>query len=200
MIPDLKQVHTSISSNSPGSTSFAPASPSVGTPVDPRSRLVRSMRRGSLTTFLSTGIAVVSAVGLVGRIQLSNILENLFCDIELRQSVGALNPEVGVRRSGSEPESAFCFAVPPDSPLSSSSSISARRLIVSSEGSVEVVETDRDFDRRYHSSGTQNLNVCATDDAEGGKGLRSEEHSMRLDSVLAEDNRDDSDNIYKLSK
>jgi hypothetical protein len=67
------------------------------------------------------------------------------------------------------------LAVPsPSSPSSSSSWPSsdswraARRLIVPAEGVVELEETFRDLDRRYHSSGTQNLKDRV---AEGPNGL-----------------------------
>ena len=59
----------------------------------------------------------------------------------------------------------FCFAVPsPSSDSSSDSCRSSRRLIVSSEGPMDIEELERDRDRRNHSSGMHNRKLREADD------------------------------------
>lgn len=144
---------------------------------------------GSLTSFLSG--EDIPATGEAGRIQPSNILDNRFCESELRQSFGGMKGLIEAEALGLEDWP--ILAVPPSVPESSSSSDSwrlARRLTVSSEGSKEAVEDERDFERRYHSSGTQNRKCL---DADGSRGFILKGASRMAERLALKGIRVDSD-------
>ena len=94
--------------------------------------------------------------------QPSNKLDNRFGEIEPRQSEAI----VALGRLD-ECESPRSFAVPSSSSSSSDSCKAASRLMVDWEGSKDAEDTLRDFDRRYHSSGTQNRNIRFAEDDNG---------------------------------
>lgn len=149
-----KVVHTSICSNSVYSVPSRSAE--FDTAVLPGELLPIGF--GPLTIFLSGEAGLLIVTGEAGRIQLSNMLDRRFCEMELRQSFGGTKGLMEDDAFGLDDRPSL--AVPPDSSSSSSSSVSsiswrlARRLTVSSDGSKDAVDDERDFERRYHSSGT----------------------------------------------
>lgn len=60
--------------------------------------------------------------------------------------------------------------------------------MVPSEGSVEVDDTERDLERRYHSSGTQNRKLRDTGVSEDLKGFVVKGVSIILESELVKGN------------
>lgn len=105
--------------------------------------------------------------------QPSKRLDNRACDRELRQSGDSLRSLGGDRVI-------LTFAVPSPSEDSSSSDFPrmATCLSVDSEGPTDVEGMIRDFERRYHSSGTQNRKFRR---AEGQNGLGVKGVSMVAD-------------------
>jgi hypothetical protein len=113
------------------------------------------MGLGSLTLILSDVELLRTLggeVGVEGRSQFSNTLENRAWESDWRQS------GVFVFVSGEKSDSGRilpCLAVP--SPPSSSSGIpiSSIALLVDSDGSSDTEDVERGRERRYHSSGTE---------------------------------------------